>query len=78
MGLFVWLSFETYWCPSEGTSLLAEQVLPGVPYAEGSKRVLSFLLRPSELAIPTKTNIFDASILLDLPRQQFLVPLVLS
>ena len=78
MALFVWVSFETYWRPAEGLSLRGYQVLPGLQGGSGSTRHLSFLVRPSEQETPTKTGLFDVSCLLDLPRQQFLVPLLLE
>ena len=59
-------------------ALLAAHALPGVAGAQGSKAMLSFPLRPTELEVPTKTGIFDASVVLDLPRQQFLAPLALA
>ena len=78
MALFIWVSFETYWRPNEGLSLRGYQVLSGLPGGSGSARHLSFLVRPSEQETPTKTGLFDVSINLDLPRQQFLVPLLLE
>ena len=78
MGLFTWLSFETYWRPSEGLSVLCEHVIPGIACSSGTLQFLSFVLRPLELGVPTKTQIYDASVVLDLPRHQFLAPCVLA
>ena len=46
--------------------------------AEGSKAMLSFLLRPGERAVPTITGIFDTLSFRNLPGQQFLAPLVVA
>ena len=78
MSLFTWLAFETYWRPSEGLALRSGSIVPGLAASSGTTRNLSFVLREFTLGVPTKTLIYDASVVLDLPRQQFLVPLVLA
>ena len=74
--LIVLLLFETYMRPSELFALRRFQWLP-LPTAAGEPpHFAGFVIHAEELEVPSKTGEFDTTILLDLPRQRWLVPLV--
>ena len=66
MGLCVLVMFETYARPSEAMSLTARSIVMPLREAEGLSRC-----HMEELGRPGKTNEFDASVPLDLPRQKW-------
>ncbi|CAK0847428.1 unnamed protein product, partial [Prorocentrum cordatum] len=72
-GLAVLIMFETYMRPSEVLALRARQVVVPLPKEGGASIFLTFVVRASEYEIPTKTNTYDLSVPLDLPRQQWMV-----
>ncbi|CAK0817209.1 unnamed protein product, partial [Prorocentrum cordatum] len=72
-GLAVLIMFETYVRPSEVLALRARQVVLPLPKEGGASVFLTFVARASEYEIPTKTNEYDLSVPLDLPRQQWMV-----
>ncbi|CAK0901538.1 unnamed protein product [Prorocentrum cordatum] len=72
-GLAVLIMFETYMRPSEVLALRARQVVLPLPKEGGASIFLTFVVRASEYEIPTKTNEYDLSVPLDLPRQQWMV-----
>ncbi|CAK0859370.1 unnamed protein product [Prorocentrum cordatum] len=75
LGFFVMLVFETCMRPSEALALQRFQLVPlagdGMP---GTKGRWAVLIRALELGRPGKTDDFDGSVSLDLPRHQLLVP----
>ncbi|CAK0810320.1 unnamed protein product [Prorocentrum cordatum] len=74
-GFFAMLVFETCMRPSEALALQRFQLVPpagdGMP---GTKGRWAVLIRALELGRPGKTDDFDGSVSLDLPRHQVLVP----
>ncbi|CAK0886135.1 unnamed protein product [Prorocentrum cordatum] len=74
-GFFAMLVFETCMRPSEALALQRFQLVPpagdGMP---GTKGRWAVLIRALELGRPGKTDDFDGSVSLDLPRHQLLVP----
>ncbi|CAK0851102.1 unnamed protein product, partial [Prorocentrum cordatum] len=72
-GLAVLTMFETYMWPSEVLALRARQVVLPLPKEGGASVFMTFVVRASELQVPTKTNEYDISVPLDLQRQQWLV-----
>jgi len=77
MALNVLLIFEVYMRPSESLALRAFQIVAPV-VGEASAAYLTILLHARELEVPSKTGAWDVSVPLDLPRQAFLVPLLLA
>ena len=70
--LCIVLLFESYLRASEAISLCSYQVIP--PPVSGLHQMpyTSILAAAQESKVPTKTNEFDVTVLLDLPRQQAL------
>ena len=66
------VQFDTYLRPSECLGLRVDQLIPPLP-GSGTK-FWALLLAPEEEAIPTKTQEFDESILLDSPELVYLYP----
>ena len=76
MGLCVLVMFETYARPSEAMSLTARSIVMPLREGEGLSRCLTVVFHMEELGRPGKTNEFDASVPLDLPRQKWLAQLL--
>ena len=76
MGLCVWMMFETYARPSEAMSLTSRSIVMPLREGEGLSRCLTVVFHMEELGRPGKTNEFDASVPLDLPRQKWLAQLL--
>ncbi|CAK0856442.1 unnamed protein product, partial [Prorocentrum cordatum] len=72
--LFLLPTFETYMRPSEALRLLDLQLVPPVPGETGARRFRAILIRASELDVHGKTDEFDNSVALDLPRHRLLGP----
>ncbi len=69
--LAVLLMLECYLRPSEPLLLRPRDVVPG-RRAAGELQFTSLVLHPFELATPSKSQEFDQTLLLDLPRQRAL------
>ena len=65
--LIMMVMFYSYLGPSEVLSLTAAQIIRPVTGGPGTAGSLSILVRPEELGAPTKTGLFDHSIVLDAP-----------
>jgi len=75
-GLAVVVAFETYLRPSSLLALTGQQVVLPIPGAAGSAAQLSLVAHAWELKKPSKTGDMDLTVVLDLPRQQWLTPLL--
>ena len=75
--LLVSVMFETYLRPSEALSLRAMQIIPPDPSGLGAARSLAVVARAAELIQLSKTGEHDHTVLLDRPRQHWLVPLLI-
>ena len=78
IALMIILLFETYLRPSELLALTPEQIIEGVPNAQGAARWLTLLVHPEEHGVTNKVNEYDHSVPLDLQRHQFLVEPLIS
>ena len=76
MGLSLIIMFETYARPSELLLLRGLQVVAPTPGMGGSMGLWSVVIHAQEWEQPGKTNVFDHMVVLDLPRQQWLGPLL--
>jgi len=65
-----WLLVETYCRPSEPFLLRARDVAPPAAGARAPHDRMALVLHPLEMELPSKTQEFDESLLLDLRRQE--------
>ena len=71
-GLCILVAFECYLRPSEATTLLAKQLVPGSGRGAGVLRFPLLILHPEELATSSKTGEFDSTVAFDLPRHHWI------
>jgi integrase len=72
VALVLLLNFYLYLRPSEYRGLRVRDVVKPVKKGPGAYKWWSFLLHPTEVGIPSKTEQWDESLTLDLPYQRFL------
>lgn len=70
------VAFETYLRLSELEALTCQQVALPTAGARGAARFAAITIRAEELAVTSKTGQFDGCMLLDLKRQQWMVPIL--
>ena len=68
--LLAWLQTETYCRPSELFRLRPRDVIRALPGAGSGHRFTSLVLHPMETGLPSKTQEFDETVLLDLRRHR--------
>lgn len=74
--VLTWLEVETYCRPSEPLRLRCRDVVAGAAGAPPPHHLTSLVLHPLEMHIPSKTQEFDETVVLDLPRHQGLAEML--
>lgn len=76
VALVLLLNFFLYLRPTEYRGLRVGDVVKPLKRGRGAYKWWSFLLHPTELGVPSKTEQWDESLTLDLAYQQFLGPAI--
>jgi hypothetical protein len=78
MAIAVLLACDAYLRPGELLDLTVECVIPPQPMMGAAYQVVSLLLAPTDLNKPTKTQVFNESVLLDSRDRPWLGPLLVE
>ena len=76
--LYALLMFVLYLRPGEALTMTSDQMVPPMTAAAGAAHLAAwgFIIGPSLLGEPSKTGVYDESVLLDWPELAFLDPLL--